>query len=68
MPSIYLRHPVHGEKVATMEAEARYDEANGWRRFDPADNVSAVDEPAPDAILNEMAPKRRSRRVAQTES
>lgn len=29
---IYLTHPVHGTKVATQEAEAVYDEANGWKR------------------------------------
>lgn len=34
MAVIYLRHPVHGAKVACMEAEAVYDEKNGWVRFD----------------------------------
>ena len=34
MAVIYLRHPVHGTKVACMEAEAVYDEKNGWVRFD----------------------------------
>jgi hypothetical protein len=37
---IYLQHPVHGKKVATLELEAVYDEANGWERYDP-------DAPAP---------------------
>lgn len=32
---IYLTHPLHGVKVATIEAEAVYDEAHGWMRFDP---------------------------------
>ena len=31
---IYLRHPVHGNKVAIAEAEAAYDETNGWERYD----------------------------------
>lgn len=31
--TIYLRHPVHGTKVATMEQEAEYDEQNGWVRY-----------------------------------
>lgn len=35
MPVIYLEHPVHGRKVATLEAEAEYDEKNGWSRYDP---------------------------------
>ena len=34
MAVIYLRHPVHGAKVACLEAEAVYDEKNGWVRFD----------------------------------
>jgi hypothetical protein len=38
--NIYLMHPVHGRKVATMELEAVYDEENGWSRYNP-------DEPAP---------------------
>lgn len=31
---IYLKHPVHGTKVATMEQEAKYDESLGWTRFE----------------------------------
>ena len=30
---IYLKHPVHGAKVATMELEAEADERNGWVRY-----------------------------------
>jgi len=30
MPIIYLKHPDHGTKVATMELEAENDEQNGW--------------------------------------
>jgi hypothetical protein len=30
---IYLQHPIHGRKVATMELEAEADEANGWVRY-----------------------------------
>lgn len=36
MAAIYLKHPIHGAKVATMELEAIYDEGNGWVRFDPS--------------------------------
>ena len=35
MPNIYLRHPVHGAKVATIEMEAVYDERSGWERYTP---------------------------------
>jgi hypothetical protein len=34
MPIIYLKHPIHGSKVATMEAEAEHDEAHGWKRYE----------------------------------
>jgi len=34
MPIIYLKHSVHGSKVATMEAEAEHDEAHGWTRYE----------------------------------
>ena len=30
---IYLKHPIHGAKVATMELEAIADEKNGWVRY-----------------------------------
>jgi len=33
--NIYLFHPVHGAKVATMELEAEADEKNGWTRYNP---------------------------------
>ena len=42
--NIYLKHPIHGNKVATMEAEAEYDETNGWVRYNP-DTPLAADEP-----------------------
>lgn len=32
---IYLKHPVHGTKVAIADAEADYDEQNGWVRYNP---------------------------------
>ena len=44
MAEIYLFHPKHGVKIATMEMEAQYDEQNGWARFDPEDMTE--DEPA----------------------
>lgn len=47
MATIYLRHPMHGEKVATMEQEAQYDETLGWERFTVPDPY-AVAEPEPE--------------------
>jgi hypothetical protein len=34
MPIIYMKHPIHGAKVATMEAEAEHDETHGWERYE----------------------------------
>lgn len=48
MAVIYLKHAVHGAKVACSEVEAAYDETHGWVRFDvdpPA--VVAVEPVAP---------------------
>ena len=44
MAVIYLRHPVHGTKVACLEAEAVYDEKNGWVRFDVDEKPVTVNE------------------------
>jgi len=48
---IYLRHPIHGTKVAIAEAEAVYDEKSGWERYNP-------DTPAMVAPVNQMEVKR----------
>ena len=44
MPIIYLKHPDHGTKVATMEAEAEYDKAQGWKRYDLDTQPEVVEE------------------------
>jgi hypothetical protein len=59
MAVIYLRHPIHGAKVAISSHEADEDSMNGWERFDPTDPE--------DAAANEMAPARRTRRRATQE-
>ena len=40
---IYLKHPVHGTKVATMELEADNDEKDGWERFDPDEPIEELE-------------------------
>ena len=77
MAEIYLMHPKHGVKIATMEMEAQYDESHGWVRFDPEDLVedAAVESPAADlpeladeANMMVEAPRRRGRpRVTKDE-
>jgi hypothetical protein len=56
--TIYLRHAVHGTKIANMAMEAEYDEQNGWERYNP-DTPSAPEAAAP---VNELEPKRRRSR------
>lgn len=57
MTTIYLRHPRHGTKVATLELEAQHDESNGWERFDP--DAQLNDTPEVGNVLTE--PRRRGR-------
>lgn len=57
---IYLEHPVHGRKIATLEAEATADEAAGWTRYTPGKpKVSALETPT--EYVNTMDVKRRGR-------
>jgi len=58
---IYLKHPVHGTKVACMEAEAAADERNGWSRFDPRQLELQLPEPA--LVENALAGGRPRRRT-----
>lgn len=51
----YLKHPVHGTKVATLEAEVEADKEKGWVVFDPA-NRDKEEEEAPN---NELRRRRR---------
>lgn len=53
MPNIYMSHPTHGAKVATMELEAVEDEKNGWVRY----TLDTPVEAAP--VVNELEVKRR---------
>lgn len=41
---IYLKHPVHGTKVAVSDVEANLDMQNGWQQFYPGE---AAPEPVP---------------------
>lgn len=60
MPNIYLTHPIHGAKVATMEMEAEYDEQNGWVRYNPDEIIETPDFlKQPEESVNQLtAPKK----------
>jgi hypothetical protein len=69
MPLIYLQHPDHGSKVATMELEAENDEQNGWTRYTidtPTETVEVVEEqlePVVEEVVNTLKPKTRRKSV-----
>jgi hypothetical protein len=56
--NIYLRHDLHGTKVATMELEALADEENGWVRY-THDTPSAPEEVVP---VNTLEVQKRRRK------
>ena len=58
---IYLKHPIHGTKVAISDVEADYDEQNGWKQYNPA-TPSDSEEAA-----NTLVIKRKYTRKAETE-
>lgn len=64
MAVIYMKHAIHGAKVATMELEAIADEANGWVRYTLDTPSETVEEAAP---VNVLEVKRR-RKVATEEA
>jgi hypothetical protein len=70
MSVIYLRHPIHGAKVAISEEEANNDAVYGWERFDIAslnlDEEVDENETETDEVdsVNEMATPKRGRRRA----
>ena len=47
MAAIYLTHPIHGAKVATMDLEADLDVQNGWSRYNPE---PAAEEVSPEPV------------------
>jgi hypothetical protein len=69
MPLIYLRHPRHGAKIATMDLEAQYDEQNGWERYNPDELGSEaeleLDLTPPAQQVNQLPRRGRPRRIAE---
>jgi hypothetical protein len=57
---IYLTHPIHGAKVATMDIEAEMDEKNGWTRYNP--DTPLESEAAP---VNVLEVKRRRKTIVE---
>lgn len=51
----YLRHPVHGTKIATLEMEVEHDKEHGWTEYDPEAFI------APEVSATTIEVKRRGR-------
>jgi hypothetical protein len=61
--NIYLKHPIHGTKVAISDIEAECDVENGWTIYNPY-MPSIVEE-----VVNTLAVKRKyTRKVAEVEA
>jgi hypothetical protein len=58
--NIYLEHPIHGRKIASIEAEAEHDEKHGWLRYNP--DTHSVAEAAP---VNVLEVKRRRKAITE---
>lgn len=43
MSVIYLRHPIHGNKIAMCDQEAEEDAKNGWMRYDVGTLLTPVE-------------------------
>ena len=57
---IYLKHPTHGTKIATLEMEAAFDEEHGWVRYNPHD-IEEIEEEQQEVVVNQLQAKRRGR-------
>jgi hypothetical protein len=60
--NIYLRHPVHGLKIAISNVEAAMDHEHGWEEYDPLEPAARQGELAASPEPNQL--KRRRRAVA----
>ncbi len=74
MAAIYLRHPIHGCKVACGDLEASMDRSNGWKDYDPYEiKVSKPEEKPPedtepkDQDKLPVTPEKESEVVVETE-
>jgi len=61
MAQIYLTHPVHGTKIASLDAEVEHDEKFGWKQYNPDASPESEDEVA----VNTLSLKRKYIRKAE---
>jgi hypothetical protein len=54
MAVIYLKHPIHGHKVACSDFEADHDESHGWERYTV--DTPVIEESVVEEVQVEAAP------------
>lgn len=59
MANIYMKHPVHGIKIATLELEVEFDEQHGWVRYNPEEPEEFEEDQT--VSVNQLQVKRRGR-------
>lgn len=64
MAQIFLIHPIHGTKIASLDAEVEHDEKFGWKRYNP-DELS---EPEGEGQVNTLTIKRKYTRRVEPEA
>lgn len=55
----YLKHPIHGTKIATLEMEVEFDESHGWVRYNPEEPEELKEDQT--VLINQLQVKRRGR-------
>ena len=63
---IYLKHPIHGKKIAVLDIEAEKDKELGWEEFDPSEKIEqtvAKLEVDGELEVNELKTRRRRKLV-----
>lgn len=55
MAVIYLKHPLHGSKVACSDIEVRHDKAQGWEEYDPSE-PSLIEKPKKPELVPAVEP------------
>ena len=58
--NIYLRHPVHGLKVAISDMEAAMDYEHGWEEYDPLEPAAPQEEPVASPEPNQLKRRRKA--------
>lgn len=65
MAVIYLKHPIHGTKVACGRLEADTDISNGWEEFVREDRPAVVEPVSPEEFVKTVLGGGRKKKSAE---